>query len=138
MGNRAVSSNSRTQTSAHVVSAIYPGTPLKRSISAGKLVLLMIAAMPVGQAVAASDCTVLTTPDAAALLSTPLPENFKSDSPPAPEIGHDSTSACGWFPTGYSLATASAPPDHGILIVVHAFRTPADTLKPSTTVRDRD
>jgi hypothetical protein len=97
---------------------------MTRSIPVWTLAIFLIAGLPTGHAANAPACTALTAQDAAAHLGVPLPENFKTDSPATAENGHDNTSACGWFPQGYSLATANAPPDHGILITVHTFGTP--------------
>jgi hypothetical protein len=75
---------------------------------------------------APSACSLLTAKDAERLMGAPLPENFRSDTPPSAENGHDHTTVCGWFPNGYKLATASAPPERGVQLTLHTMRTPAE------------
>lgn len=91
--------------------------------------LIGLAALTVPLAVMAqspSACSLLTAQDAERLMGAPLSENFKRESKPTSENGHDHTTVCGWFPKGYNLATASAPPERGVQLSVHAFRTPAE------------
>ena len=74
----------------------------------------------------AAACAALTARDADALVGTSLPENFVRDTPPTPQNGQDHTRVCGWFPAGYDLATASAPPARGILMTLHVMQSTAD------------
>jgi len=91
------------------------------------LVLVSVMAAPTTvMAQAASACSLLTAQDAATLMGMPLPENVKHESLPDAQNGHDHTTVCGWFPKGYKLATADAPPERGVQLTLHTLRTPAE------------
>ena len=94
-----------------------------------KLVLASaIAGLAITEAAAApaSACGVLTSEDAAALMGTPLESNFRNETPPDSLNGHDHTTVCGWFPKGYDIKKADAPPERGVQLTLHTFRTPAE------------
>ena len=57
-------------------------------------------------------CNALTEQDAAALMGAPLESNFRNESKPDAMNGHDHTTVCGWFPKGYDLKKADAPPEY--------------------------
>jgi hypothetical protein len=71
-------------------------------------------------------CTALTAPDATALMGAPLAANFRNESAPDAVNGHDHTTVCGWFPAGYDLQKADAPPERGVQLTLHTFRTAAE------------
>ncbi|MBK7901471.1 MAG: hypothetical protein IPJ99_19510 [Betaproteobacteria bacterium] len=75
---------------------------------------------------AANACTLLASQDAAALAGAPLPENFKAETAPTAQNGRDHTTVCGWFPKGYDLRSAEAPPEAGVQLTVHALGSAAD------------
>jgi len=74
----------------------------------------------------AAACGALTSQDAAALMGAPLEANFTNDTAPDSLNGHDHTTVCGWFPKGYDLKKAEAPPERGVQLTLHTFRTPAE------------
>jgi hypothetical protein len=74
----------------------------------------------------ASACGALTEQDAAALMGAPLESNFRNETPADSLNGHDHTTVCGWFPKGYDLKKAEAPPERGVQLTLHTFRTPAE------------
>ncbi len=97
-----------------------------------KLVLVSaIAGLVLTEASAApaSACGALTAPDAAALMGAPLESNFRNETPPDAQNGHDHTTVCGWFPKGFDLKKAEAPPERGVQLTLHTFRTPAEAKK---------
>ena len=59
-------------------------------------------------------------------MGVPLPEPFRSETLPVAQNGHDHATACGWFPKGYNMATADAPPERAVLLTLHRLRTPAE------------
>lgn len=105
--------------------------------------LVVIGAMVVpasGVAQARTACELLSAEEAAALLGAPLPEPFKSETLPVAQNGHDHATACGWFPKGYSMATADAPPERAVVLTLHRLRTPAEarTWHSQSTATMRD
>ena len=74
----------------------------------------------------AAACGALTSQDATALMGAPLESNFRNETPPDSLNGHDHTTVCGWFPKGYDLKKADAPPERGVQLTLHTFRTPAE------------
>ena len=93
------------------------------------LLVAAIASVAVGEPAHAAGhaaCDALAAPDAAALMGAPLESNFRNESKPDAVNGHDHTTVCGWFPKGYNLATADKPPERGVQLTVHTFRTPAE------------
>jgi len=87
-----------------------------------------LAALVVGEAAAAPEvaCNALTAKDAAALMGAPLESNFRNETAPDSLNGHDHTTVCGWFPKGYDLKRDDAPPERGVQLTLHTFRTPAE------------
>ena len=77
-------------------------------------------------AAAESACGALTAQDATALMGAPLESNFKNETKPDALNGHDHTTVCGWFPKGYDLKKADAPPERGVQLTLHTFRTQAE------------
>jgi hypothetical protein len=88
-----------------------------------------LALTAVAPALATPACKALPAEAAAALLGAALPENVRRETPPTRDNGHDATSVCGWFPKGYRLATADAPPERGVLLSVHRFRSAAEARR---------
>jgi hypothetical protein len=74
----------------------------------------------------AAACGALTSQDATTLMGAPLESNFSNETPPDSLNGHDHTTVCGWFPKGYDLKKADAPPERGVQLTLHTFRTPAE------------
>lgn len=71
-------------------------------------------------------CALLNEKEAVALVNGgPLGEVFKNEQKPTMENGRDHNSVCGFFPKGYKIATADLPPEHGILLTIHAMQTAA-------------
>ena len=68
-------------------------------------------------------CNALPQQDAAALMGVPLESNFRNETAADAVNGHDRTTVCGWFPKGYNLKTADKPPENGISLTLHTFRT---------------
>ena len=95
-----------------------------------------IAAPGAGVAQPRSACAVLTAQEAASLMGASLPEAFKGETPPDAQNGHDHTTVCGWFPKGYKLATADGPPERGIQLSLHTFRTPAEAKTFHTNIAE--
>ena len=95
-----------------------------------KLVLaLAIAALAISDASAGpgdAACSVLSQQDAVALMGAPLESNFRNETAPDAVNGHDHTTVCGWFPKGFDLKSAGAPPERGVQLTLHTFRTPAE------------
>jgi hypothetical protein len=71
-------------------------------------------------------CSALTQQDAAALMGAPLESNFRNETAPDSVNGHDHTTVCGWFPKGFDLKSAGAPPERGVQLTLHTFRTAAE------------
>src|SRR5689334_2072439 len=71
-------------------------------------------------------CKALSQQDAAALMGAPLESNFRNETPADAVNGHDHTTVCGWFPKGFDLKSAGAPPERGVLLTLHTFRTPGE------------
>jgi hypothetical protein len=92
-----------------------------------KLVVIGAMAVPAtGVAQARTACELLSADEAASLMGAPLPEPFKGETPPVAQNGYDHATSCGWFPKGFSMATADAPPERGVLLTLHRLRTPAE------------
>jgi len=72
---------------------------------------------------------VLTPKDAIALVGGPLDEVFKLESKPASENGYDHNTICGYFPKGYRLAEADRPPERGVQLSIHRFKSPKEAKK---------
>jgi hypothetical protein len=89
------------------------------------LVVFLEASLP-RAAFAASACDSFGSEDAATLVGGPVPANERAEMKPTAENGYDHTTVCGWFPQGYKLATANAPPPHGAQLTLHEMRTPAE------------
>ena len=86
-----------------------------------------IAGLAIGEAGAAeAACGALTAQEATALMGAALESNFKNETKPDALNGHDHTTVCGWFPKGYDLKKADAPPERGVQLTLHTFRTPAE------------
>jgi hypothetical protein len=100
-------------------------------MSAAATLKLVLASAIVGLAITdaasapASACGALTAQDAAALMGAPLEANFRNETRPDSLNGHDHTTVCGWFPKGYDLKKADAPPERGVQRTLQTFRTPA-------------
>ena len=75
---------------------------------------------------AASACDSFGSQDAATLVGGPVPANERAEMKATAENGYDHTTVCGWFPQGYRLATANAPPPRGAQLTLHEMRTPAE------------
>ena len=71
-------------------------------------------------------CTALSQQEAATLMGAPLESNFRNETAPDAVNGHDHTTVCGWFPKGFDLKSAGAPPERGVQLTLHTFRTPAE------------
>ena len=101
-------------------------------MSAAATLRLVLASAIIGSVItdasaapAAAACGALTSQDAAALMGAPLEANFTNETAPDSLNGHDHTTVCGWFPKGYDLKKADAPPERGVQLTLHTFRTPA-------------
>src|SRR5579864_6748915 len=64
---------------------------------------------------------VLGEAEAVKLLKNPLGSIKKSETPPDATNGNDRMTICGYFPKGYDLETADAPPDAGLMVTLHAL-----------------
>src|SRR5687768_11693178 len=95
-------------------------------LTAWALAATVVTASPIAAAAEAAACTLLPAASAAAAMATALPENFKRESKPSAENGHDHTTICGWFPKGYNLAKAEAPPSRGVQLSLHTMKDAAD------------
>lgn len=73
--------------------------------------------------------TLLTAKDAAALVGGPLDEVSKYESKPDSQNGHDHNTICGYFLKGYRLAEADRPPERGVQLSLHRFKTPKEAQK---------
>ena len=71
-------------------------------------------------------CNALPQQDAAALMGGPLESNFRNETAGDAVNGHDHTTVCGWFPKGFDIKSAGAPPERGVLLTLHTFRTSAE------------
>ena len=100
-----------------------PATTLKLALAAA-----IAGGTFVGASAAPGDaaCNALPQQDAAALMGAPLESNFRNETAADAINGHDHTTVCGWFPKGYNLKTADKPPEHGISLTLHTFRTSAE------------
>jgi hypothetical protein len=74
-------------------------------------------------------CATLTEADAVKLLGGPLGAVSRSEGRPTAESGNDYQTSCGYFPKGYNLRKADAPPERGILVTFHAMRDNADAKR---------
>ena len=93
------------------------------------LLVSAIAAIAGGEAASAAGndaCDALPAQEAAALMGAPLESNFRNESQPDSVNGHDHTTVCGWFPKGYNLSTADKPPERGVQLTLHTFRSQAE------------
>ncbi|MBL8449275.1 MAG: hypothetical protein JNM32_05050 [Dechloromonas sp.] len=88
--------------------------------------LLTASLLASADAAAANACSLMTSQDAAALAGANLPENFKAETAPTAQNGRDHTTVCGWFPKGYDLRSAEAPPEAGVQLTVHTLGSAAD------------
>jgi hypothetical protein len=73
--------------------------------------------------------TLLTSKDAVVLVGGPLDEVSKYESKPDAQNGHDHNTICGYFPKGYRLAEAERPPERGMQLSLHRFKTPKEARK---------
>lgn len=73
--------------------------------------------------------TLLTSKDAVALVGGPLDEVSRYESKPDAQNGHDHNTICGYFPQGYRLAEAERPPERGVQLSLHRFKTPKEARK---------
>ena len=101
-------------------------------MSAAATLRLVLASAIIGSTVTAASaapavaCGALTSQDAAALMGAPLEANFRNETAPDSLNGHDHTTVCGWFPKGYDLKKADAPPERGVQLTLHTFRSQAE------------
>jgi hypothetical protein len=81
-------------------------------------------AMPTAAVAAPIDaCAVLSDADAARLAGAALGEVARHEVKPDDGNGNDQQTACGHFPKGYHIESAEGPPDSGVLVELHAFRS---------------
>jgi hypothetical protein len=82
-----------------------------------------------GTHAAPAACAVLPAAEASSAIGARLASNVRRESRPTASNGHDHHTLCGWFPAGYDIAKADAPPPHGVQLSLHALRNPADAKK---------
>jgi hypothetical protein len=81
-------------------------------------------AMPTVVAAAPVDaCAMLSDADAARLAGAALGEVARHEVKPDDGNGNDQQSSCGHFPKGYHIESADGPPESGVLVELHAFRS---------------
>lgn len=100
-----------------------PGATLRFVLASAIAGLAITDASAAGPSMA---CTALGAKDAAALMGAPLEANFSNEIAADAVNGHDHTTVCGWFPKGYDLQKADGPPERGVMLTLHTFRTPAE------------
>lgn len=76
-----------------------------------------------------SACGVLSEKDAVAVTGGPLGEVYKHEVKAAAENGNDHDTECGYFPKGYNLEKAEAPPERGLMITLHTMRSKSDAKR---------
>ncbi len=98
---------------------------MKSPLFRAALSLAACLAAPVG-ALAADACALLTSEDAARIVGSPLPENYRSGARPNPRNAQAQTSVCGWFPRDFQFATSEDPPESGVQLTVRSMPAAAD------------
>jgi hypothetical protein len=84
------------------------------------MLLLLFASNAVATKVA---CDVINEKEAVALVGGALGEIFKAEVLPTAENGYDHSTVCGFFPKGYDIQKADRPPERGIQLHLHVFKT---------------
>ena len=74
-------------------------------------------------------CAVLSEKEAVAITGGPLGEVFKHEKKPSAENGNDHDTECGYFPKGYDLEKAEAPPERGLMITLHTMLTKSEAKR---------
>ena len=74
-------------------------------------------------------CAVLSQAEAAKLAGAPLGEIAKGEVKASDQNGNDHQTSCGYFPKGYHIDKADGPPDSGLLVELHAFRSADDAKR---------
>jgi hypothetical protein len=90
---------------------------------------MTVAGAPARAAEAPNPCALLSEADAIKLLGGTLGEVSRAEGKPTAENGNDHQRSCGYFPKGYFLDKADAPPARGILVTFHTMLNNADAKR---------
>lgn len=100
---------------------------MKKIAVASRIAAIAVCLLPAAlRAEAPGACTLLTEADAVARTGGPLGSAYKQELKPAAENGYDHTTVCGFYPKGYDIQKAEAPPERGMMLSLHAMRKPED------------
>lgn len=68
-------------------------------------------------------CDVMTEAEASAFAGGAVVASYKDETKPSKQNKFDHITACGFYPKGYDIRTATSQPERGLIVTLHSMRS---------------